>query len=243
MRFTLLLSGLGLLLAGCDQTARTAAPATSSKAESAASTETTAPTPTSPEPEASTSAQPDAAEPGEAASGGRIAGRHAPARPAPAMSVPNPSPDSPRLAFDTPDGWVAQEPTSKMRQAQYLLPVEDGAPLELAVFFLGGSIDNNITRWQSQFKDADGQPIAAEASTAQPLEADGLNGTMVTIRGRYNAPVFMGGGQIEDATMLGAGIEGDERGNWYIRVVGPTEAIDQHKDAFEAFLKSARPAE
>src|SRR5512135_2781388 len=65
------------------------------------------------------------------------------------------------LSFEAPGSWKASQPRSSMRRAQLsVAPARgDDEPAELVVFaFPGGAgtVEQNVKRWQSQFRDADG---------------------------------------------------------------------------------------
>jgi hypothetical protein len=86
--------------------------------------------------------------------------------------------DAGGLTFEVPAAWKSSPPTSSMRRAELKVsPVEgDHEPAELLVFaFPGGagSVELNVKRWQSQFKDADGNP--------PPIESKSVPGKNVTV--------------------------------------------------------------
>ncbi len=71
--------------------------------------------------------------------------------------------DASGVTFEAPASWKSSRPRSNMRRAELTVePVNgDEDPAELIIFaFPGGagSVELNITRWQRQFKDQDGNP-------------------------------------------------------------------------------------
>jgi hypothetical protein len=144
-----------------------------------------------------------------------------------------------RIAFDLPDGWEAQPPSTKMRAAQASIPGEAGAA-QLAVFFFGegqgGGADENIRRWISQVD------FAAGSSTGrQQFDAHGYLVTWVDFEGTLK-PAPMAGGPKEpqpNARLLGAVVEGPG-GPWFFKVTGPSATLAPQRDAFIAMLESIR---
>ena len=72
---------------------------------------------------------------------------------------------TPLVKYDVPQDWVQEQPSSVMRVDQYRLPHKEGDDAsdgELAVFGsgIGGTADENISRWRGQFTTADGKPGA-----------------------------------------------------------------------------------
>src|SRR5437868_9472746 len=61
------------------------------------------------------------------------------------------------LQSRTPTGWEEGTPTTKMRFKQFKIPgpKKGNAPAELVIFFFGtgqgGSAEDNIARWKTQF--------------------------------------------------------------------------------------------
>ena len=96
------------------------------------------------------------------------------------------------LSAAAPKGWVAQQPSSSMRVAQYGLPGPDGEAT-LGIFFFGpgqgGSVEANIERWHGQFTQGDGQPAQGRRWTRQvgDIEITGLD-----ISGTFSAGMGMG---------------------------------------------------
>ncbi|MGA8351494.1 MAG: hypothetical protein WB773_27135, partial [Isosphaeraceae bacterium] len=80
--------------------------------------------------------------------------------------------DAGGLSFKAPQSWKSVPTNSPMRRAQLKVePVPgDEYPALLVVYaFPGGagSVEANLTRWQGQFKDADGKPPKIESKTVK----------------------------------------------------------------------------
>jgi hypothetical protein len=220
IRPTLALSLLLLSLAACDHDQDAAPPPPSATAD----TGTPAPA----------GAPADASSPsGTEAPVGPISSR--------GQVVPGESSAAPQstgdIAFDIPQGWQSQPPTSSMRLAQAVIP-GPGGPGELAVFFFGagtgGSVDANIQRWVDQMESAD-QPKPAS------FDSNGYKITWIDVRGTLK-PSGMGMGPSTpqpNSRLLGAVVEGPG-GPWFFKATGPDATLSAEHDAYLAMLKSIR---
>ena len=142
------------------------------------------------------------------------------------------------LSVVAPKGWVAQQPSSSMRVAQYGLPGPAGEAT-LGIFFFGpgqgGSVEANIERWQGQFSQEDGQPAQGRRWTRQveDIEITGLD-----ISGTFSAGMGMGDSEPQAGyRMLGA-IAVHRSGTVFFKVTGPAQTVEQWAASFDEFLGS-----
>lgn len=149
------------------------------------------------------------------------------------------------LRSTVPADWVAEEPQSDMRLAQFRVPA-DGGPEDAAmvVYYFGpsqgGTLEANIARWQSQFTGPDGGPVEPQIT-----ELDGtLPATLVTLRGNYARGVGMGpvGEALPDRMLLAAIVQ-TPQGNLYPQLHGPAAVVEQARPAFVAFIQGLAPVE
>ena len=103
-----------------------------------------------------------------------------------------------RPEWDVPSGWTSEEPSSRMRQAQYRLPAVAGDPEDgqCAVFYFGpgqgGGVEANIARWARQFADPSGRPATPEVTQ---IASGGQSITRVEVKGAHTpSPMSMMGG-------------------------------------------------
>jgi hypothetical protein len=172
------------------------------------------------------------------------------AQPAAATERPSPG-EAPAqagrpLTFSPPDAWVASEPSSSMRVAQYQLPGAEGAgDAELVVYYFGqgsgGSVEANVERWAGQFEQPDGSDSMDRLARSErrvlgmPVHEVALSGTFVaeTTPGsgvRVNHP---------DWRLLAAIVESDH-GAYYLKLTGPQATVDAHQAAFRTFVSEIR---
>jgi hypothetical protein len=147
------------------------------------------------------------------------------------------------LGSSVPDDWVVESPSSSMRVVQYRVPGSDGDDAQLVVYFFGagqgGSVEANVTRWESQFSTPDGGPVEAKVT---PLDAAKLPTTLVELQGSYARSVGMGGSaEAKPNRMLLAAIIESPRGNLYAQLHGPAAVVGGAREAFIGFVQAIAP--
>ncbi|MGH7495889.1 MAG: hypothetical protein ACREOO_26330 [bacterium] len=151
------------------------------------------------------------------------------------------------LVYTVPSGWITQQPRSQMRKAEFSWPgAESHEDAEMAVFFFsgtGGSVQANLDRWYSQFKQTDGSATLDRANT-QKIDINGLAVTVTHVTGTYlkpQSPMAMGGPVDEkpDYAMLAAIVE-TANGPWFFKATGPSATITHWRPSFDEFVKSLR---
>jgi hypothetical protein len=160
--------------------------------------------------------------------------------------VPTEAPKAGGLTWEAPAPLVRQAPKSSMRAAQYTVEGDDRA--ELAVFYFGngqgGGVEQNVTRWLGQFKQADGSDTAAKAKRSEKKVGD-VSVALVEATGTYGGGMAMPGTPqaetIQDAALLAAIAQGPE-GSLFFKLVGPREAVERARPAFDALIMSIKKA-
>lgn len=146
------------------------------------------------------------------------------------------------IKFDIPKTWKTGKPATAMRVAQFKVdPAEgDTEPAELVLFAFkggGGSVKDNLVRWQAQFQDKDGKPpeITTEVRKGKNAEV-----TFAAASGRYVAAVTPGSSEKYDKLnwgLLGAIVQTPDTG-FYFKLIGPEKTLKANKPAFDALIKS-----
>jgi hypothetical protein len=148
------------------------------------------------------------------------------------------------LAFRAQEGWVTEGSTSSMRAAQYRLPGGEGVgDATVVVFFFGaaggGGFEANVARWASQFEQPSGAPTlqTARESTRQVA---GMPVREVALEGTYVAETFPGSGQRvrEEGWALRGAMVDAAVGPYYVRLLGPVQAVEHWEPSFRAFISS-----
>lgn len=143
------------------------------------------------------------------------------------------------VRWTAPAGWKNTGST-QMRAATYAVPAAPGdtQPAECVVYFFGagqgGPVDLNIQRWQEQFTDQSGRPVAGRVS--RPT-INGMKATTLDASGNYSGlggP--MGNGRaVPGYRVLAAIIEGPG-GNIFVKFTGPQATVAAQQGAFAQML-------
>lgn len=150
------------------------------------------------------------------------------------------------VIYTAAEGWVAQQPSSSMRKAEFRWPgVEGNEEAEMAVFFFpdaGGSVQANLDRWYGQFKQTDGSTTAQRAHT-EKVDASGLAVTVTHVTGIYlksQSPMMSGPVEEKPNYAMLAAIVETANGPWFFKATGPEATITHWRPSFDAFVKSLR---
>ena len=144
------------------------------------------------------------------------------------------------VIFTAPQGWVRRPPSSGILVAEFGLPRAEGDPEDgrFTVSSAGGSVQANIARWQSQFKEG-------PAPSTERREVEGFPVTTVRFAGTLvGGPVAGGGGEKPNSRMWGAVIEvpGLEQ-KVFLKATGPQKTVDRWEESFGKLLDSLRKRE
>jgi hypothetical protein len=161
------------------------------------------------------------------------------ATPAPAFPVTSGG----GLTWVVPKSW-APGPSSAMRLATYYLPAlgGDSDRPELAVFWFGpsqgGTIDQNVARWFSQFTSGPGDPVPTRSLT----RVGSLPVTLVTAAGSYSSGTGMGAAPAMKSgyALHGAMAEGPN-GAVFFKLTGPRRSVVAAGRDFDALVASLKP--
>jgi hypothetical protein len=149
------------------------------------------------------------------------------------------------LAAPVPDAWEAEAPQSRMRVLQYGVPGDESGDARFVVYYFGqgygGTVEDNVERWQSQFSGPEGGLVEPRISR---FESNGMPITLVELEGTYARSVGMGPGEEakRERTLLAAIIE-SPKGSLFAQLFGPTPAVDAARPGLEDFLAGIRVAE
>jgi hypothetical protein len=142
------------------------------------------------------------------------------------------------ITFEAPSPWKSLPPQSSMRKAVLTVtsPKNKDDVAELVVFaFPGGAgtVQQNIDRWESQFKTADGEATKAET---KKVKGKNVDVTRVAVGGVYNDPFGKSGAK--PAYRLLGGIVETPDAAYFIKFVGPKTVIDAAEKEFDVLLST-----
>lgn len=147
------------------------------------------------------------------------------------------------LTFAVPQGWLARPASSTMRLAEMIIVQDAKAGTQynpatdaLAAFFrLGGSVEDNIKRWEASVTGTDGKPVTA---TITVKEIAGLKVHDVRMNGTYLDGMPGGQRTSRDAWGFRAAIIETGLPLTFIRLTGPQSLLDANAAQWDALLAS-----
>ncbi|MEE9128439.1 MAG: hypothetical protein V3T84_00330 [Phycisphaerales bacterium] len=159
---------------------------------------------------------------------------------------PPPKVDDPRtasfvgLTAPKPVTWIEHPPTGSMRAANYTVPGRDGnEAAHIVVFYFGptqgGTIDDNINRWRSQFQlDENGDLLEPKIDR---FDVGSMAITLVELTGAWQE---MGSASFTpDQVFLMAIVEAPV-GKVFIRLAGQTATVEANREDFMAMIRGLR---
>lgn len=148
------------------------------------------------------------------------------------------------LKSETPKEWKEEEPSNKMRMAQFKLPKAEGdkEDAELAIFVFpggSGSVEANLKRQVAKFTPADGKDKVGE--TVAKTKVGEFEATYQDVTGTFVKkpfPMAEKGTPMADYRQLYVIFEAKDGKQYYMTLLGPAKTIDKHKAAFDEWLKN-----
>jgi hypothetical protein len=147
------------------------------------------------------------------------------------------------FSLQVPADWKEKPSVSSMRAAEFQLPATDGQA-EVIVYYFGesgaGSVQANIDRWVSQFKQPDGKP-SSEVTKVEQTTLAGQAASLVSLSGHYAARAMPGGEAVDKADQsLLAAIVPSPKGPYYFRLIGDRAAVAAQTAKFRELLSSLK---
>ncbi len=149
-----------------------------------------------------------------------------------------------KLIIDFPGEWIKETPSTSMRIAQFQIPNDNGKKGELAVFSkIGGSIEQNLSRWAGQFQ----QPDESDSKEKAEYDSQAVSGIPITfmyLTGTYLSGGMMGKSLTEKPNYaLHAAIVEAPDGVYYFKMTGPEAIMMKWKSIFRRKIEQLSYAE
>ena len=151
-----------------------------------------------------------------------------------------------KIKFSASGTWAAVKPRSRMLESELRInrTGDDAQDGRLTIMGAGGTIEANITRWQGQFKQADGGSTA-DATKTEVKTIAGQKVNLVDITGNFiDSPggPFSGQPKVErqNYRMLAAIIQTPANGNYFVKLYGPKATIDKNEEHFKSMIDSLK---
>ena len=153
------------------------------------------------------------------------------------------------LQFTVTGNWKSVQPQSRMLESELQIPKvgEDEQNGRLTIIGAGGSIEDNVVRWQQQFVQPDGSDTAEKTKT-ENRTIDGQKVRFVDITGTFmDAPGGPMSGQPKverkGYRMLAAIVQTKANGNYFVKFYGPKATVEKNAEAFKAMIESLKVAQ
>ena len=151
------------------------------------------------------------------------------------------------LMFRPGPAWKVVKTTSRMRAAEFRLPLTDGSSLQLVVYHFGrgsgGSAKANLKRWIGQFTLPDGSPADSAAKITKKTLPNGVRLTVLDVKGTFvarTAPRSSKTVNRPGQRMLAAIVE-CPTGPFFVKVVGAEKAVSSQEKSIRRFLDQLSP--
>ena len=136
------------------------------------------------------------------------------------------------ISFDIPADW-REDKSAQMIDSRYIID-RNGQELIIIMTAMRGGIRANIDRWITQVQTEPGDNPEPEM-----IDIAGLESVRIDLRGTYNNRVGTDQGVKRDWRFIGLAIP-VEGSDFYLKLVGPREAIADYYDEFMEFVKTAQ---
>ncbi|MCO5168412.1 MAG: hypothetical protein M9894_18895 [Planctomycetes bacterium] len=150
------------------------------------------------------------------------------------------------LVFKAPDGWRAAEPIEPERAAWTVRPDPEGPRLRVTLLRERGRrpLAERVKTWAGHFEGEDGEPLgpdAAERVEVDAPEAEGVDATLVAVRGTFSGPLEPGDERRARPgwAALHAVLEGPD-GTWVASLVGPAAVVDRCRQGMVSLIEGVR---
>ena len=148
------------------------------------------------------------------------------------------------LKSKAPAAWKAQEPSSKFRQFQFVLPRAEGDKEDGELYitnFGGGGLDANIDRWKKMFAPPEGKTLD-DVTKIEKFKSGNAEFIVVDVHGTYKTkfPPFAPNAKevIKPSyRRINVAVNGLEEPAFII-LSGPQATIAKHHKDFESWVKA-----
>jgi len=142
------------------------------------------------------------------------------------------------LHWTVPKSWIRKTPSNGMLLAEFAIPKAEGDSMDarLTVSQAGGSLADNIERWEKQFSEK------LDKEEKKTAEIAGVKVTLIELSGTFSDSRGMfapAGPPRPDYRLLGAIFESDGHFN-FIKCTGPAKTIAARSDEIKGFVNSLK---
>ena len=150
-----------------------------------------------------------------------------------------------QVTIKAPAEWKKVQPKSNIIEYEFTAPadaLEGDEKARITIMAAGGSLDANIERWYGQFEQPDGKSTK-ERAKIDKFTVDELTVHWVDVSGSFKDTMgggpFSGGKTVlrKDYRMLGAIIVGKQQSQYFIKMTGHQDVVDNLAKSFKKSLE------
>ncbi len=135
------------------------------------------------------------------------------------------------ISFEIPGNWT--DKAAQMVDSKYVTSTEHG-DIEITLTSMGGGIESNLDRWVKQVRrETNDEP------TWSTVDIAGVEAKQVDVRGKYASGVGTDKGTRQETRLIGIAVPLPLR-DFFIKLVGPREAMVEFDEELKSFLKTAQ---
>jgi hypothetical protein len=135
------------------------------------------------------------------------------------------------ISFEIPANWT--DKAAQMVDSKYVTSTEHG-DIEITLTSMGGGIESNLDRWVKQVRrEPNDEP------TWSTVDIAGVEAKQVDVRGKYASGVGTDKGTRQETRLIGIAVPLPPR-DFFIKLVGPRDAMVEFDDELKSFLKTAQ---
>ena len=143
-----------------------------------------------------------------------------------------------KLRFAIPAAWKKVPPPTNMIEAEFQIPKsgKDEFDGRLTLMASGGSMDDNLKRWEGEFEEG-----TLRDSKDESLMLAGKKATWIERSGVWHGTRFSPAAPRKNYRLVVVVLPLSDDRSFFIKLTGPQETIAAHEAEFRAFVNSAKP--
>ena len=142
------------------------------------------------------------------------------------------------LRMSAPAAWKKVPPPTNMIEAEYQIPKtgKDEFDGRLTLMASGGSMDDNLKRWEGEFEEG-----TMRDSKEESLTLAGKKAKWIERSGVWHGTRFSPAAPRKNYRLIVVVLPLSDERSFFIKLTGPQETVAAHEAEFRAFVNSVKP--
>lgn len=147
------------------------------------------------------------------------------------------------FTYSITEYWIQEEPTTKIRKAQYKIPgVKRSGDAELAIFVfpsVSGAVESNLLKWFEQFTQPDGS-LSKDKAVTKEIVINNMPVIIASLKGTYIKPQTSVDSEeeVHKKYALLAAIVQTPTDPWFFKITGPEKTVKKWEPEFNKMVES-----